>query len=297
MKIKVTLFLISLLGIVSPRAQETIKDTSYWKLSGITGVNFSQTALVNWVAGGENSVATNLYLNGSLNYAKDKWAWNNDLALEYGIVHSEEYGWMKNADKISFTSKLGYQINKRWYYSFLGDFNSQFAKGYKYPNKDNWLSNFMAPAYSNIALGIDYKPNDAFSFFFSPATARFTFVLDDSLSNIGAFGVDPGDKVKIEAGTLLKASMKKTVMENVDVISNFSAFTPYSEDFGNVDINWEMMASFKINKLLTATLNTTLRYYDREHYVKVTDEYPNGIDKGPKIQFKEIFGLGLAYKF
>lgn len=268
------------------------KDTSYWKLSGISGVNFGQAALVNWVAGGENSVSTNFYLNGSLNYAKERWSWDNNLALEYGLIYSDENDWRKNADKISFASKLGYAINKHWYYSFLVDFNSQFAKGYSYPNTDNYISTFMAPAYSNIALGIDYKPTDDFSFFLSPATARLTFVLDDSLSNIGSFGVDPGDKMRFEVGAYFKATAKKTVMENVDVISKLDMFTPYNEDFGNVDINWELLASFKINKLLTATLNTTLRYYDKEHYVD-----SDGVDKGPKVQFKEIFGLGFAYKF
>lgn len=270
----------------------TPKDTSYWKFSGITGINFSQTTLVNWVAGGENAVATTFYLNGSLDYAKEKWAWNNNLALEYGVIYSDEYDWRKNADKISFSSKLGYQINKKFYYSFLIDYNTQFAKGYNYPNTNQYLSTFMAPGYSNIALGIDYKPNDQFSVFLSPTTVRFLFVMNDSLSNAGAYGIDKGDKVKIETGALLKASMKKTVMKNVDVISKLDAFTPYNSDFGNIDVNWELLASFKINEVLTATLSTTLRYYDREHYFN-----SNGEDEGPKLQFKEIFGLGIAYRF
>ncbi len=268
------------------------KDTSYWKLSGITGLNFSQTALVNWVGGGENSVATTFYLNGSLDYAKEKWAWDNDLVVEYGVIYSDEYDWRKNSDKISFTSKLGYQINKKLYYSLLADYNTQFAKGYNYPNTDQYLSTFMAPGYSNIALGLDYKPNDQFSFFLSPITARFLFVQDDSLSNVGAYGIDPGDKMKVEPGALLKASMKKTVMKNVDLISKLDAFTPYNENFGNIDVNWELLASFKINDVLTTTLNTTLRYYDREHYIS-----SDGVDEGPKLQFKEIFGLGIAYRF
>ena len=286
------LFGAFLFNVNAQDATPAPKDTSYWKLSGITGINFSQTALVNWAAGGENSVATNLYLNGSLNYAKDKWAWDNALALEYGVIYSDEYDWRKNSDKISFTSKLGYQINKKFYYSLLTDYNTQFAKGYNYPNVDQYLSKLMAPGYSNIALGVDYKPNDNYSVFFSPVTARFLFVLDDSLSNAGAYGIKKGDKMRLEAGALLKASMKKTVMKNVDVISKLDAFTPYNSDFGNIDVNWEILASFKINQVLTATLNTTLRYYDREHYID-----PEKGDVGPKLQFKEMFGLGIAYRF
>ncbi len=294
MRTKITLFLVALAGLfLNAQAQDIApKDTSYWKLSGITGINFSQTALVNWSAGGDNAVASNFYLNGSLDYAKDKWAWDNDLVLEYGLIYSDEYDWRKSSDKISFTTKLGHQINKKFYYSLLGDFNTQFAKGYNYPNTQNYISNFMAPAYANLALGVDFKPNDSFSLFYSPATVRFLFVLDDSLSNAGAFGIDKGDNIQVEAGTLLKASLKKTIMTNVDLISKLDMFTPYNESFGNVDINWEMLFSFKINKVLTSTLSTTLRYYDKEHYISA-----KGVDEGPKLQFKEIFGLGVAYHF
>ncbi len=268
------------------------KDTTYWKLSGITGLNFSQAALVNWSAGGENSMAINAYLNGLLNYAKAKWAWDNALVLEFGETYAEEYDWRKNADKISFTSKLGYQINKKWYYSLLGDFNSQFARGYKYPNTDQYISTFMAPAYANLALGVDFKPNDRFSLFMSPATAHGLFVCDDSLSNAGAFGITPGDRFRLDAGAMAKAMLKQTVMTNVDLISTLDLFTPYTSAFGNIDVNWEMMFSFKINKALTATLSTTLRYYDKEHFIDA-----DGVDKGPRIQFKELLGLGVAYRF
>ncbi len=298
MKTKLIILLLLVAGC-SLKAQDPAtvfsvapKDTSYWKLSGISGITFSQTTLVNWAAGGENSIPINFNLNGSLDYAKGKWAWDNDLALQYGVTYSDEYDWRKNADKISFTSKLGYQINKKFYYSLLVDYNTQFAKGYNYPNTEQYMSKLMAPGYSNSALGIDYKPNDNFSIFFSPISTRFLFVMDDSLSNAGAYGIDPGDKIQVEAGSLLKVSMKKNVMKNVDIISVFDAFTPYNENFGNIDMNWDLLVNFKINEVFTATLNTTLRYYDREHYVNSA-----GIDEGPKIQFKEMFGLGVAYSF
>ena len=34
-----------------------------WVLKGVTGLNMSQTAMANWSAGGENSIAGNAYLN------------------------------------------------------------------------------------------------------------------------------------------------------------------------------------------------------------------------------------------
>jgi hypothetical protein len=118
--------------------------------------------------------------------------------------------------------------------------------------------------------------------FISPLAERATFVLNDSLSNIGAFGVDPGKKMKWETGAYLTATTNQTIYGNIGIISTLDLFTPYNKNFGNVDVNWDLLISCKINKLLTATLNTTLRYYDAEIQ---------------RIQFKEILGLGLTYNF
>jgi len=257
--------------------------TQGWKLSGISGINFGQTALKNWSAGGGNSVSENFYLNGSLHYTKNKWSWNNLLALQYGLIYSEETRWRKNADNISFTSKVGYQINSKWAYAFLADFNSQFAKGYDYTvSSVNYISTFMAPAYSNLALGLSYKPNDKYMLFLSPFTARMTFVMNDSLSHAGAFGMKVDQRFKMEPGAYLVATTKQTVAQNVEIISKLDMFTPYNSRFGNIDVNWDMLINFKINKFLTANLNTTVRYYENE--IK-------------KVQFKEIFGIGFAYNF
>ena len=254
-----------------------------WKLSGISGINFGQTTLKNWSAGGGNSVSENFYLNGSLNYTKNKWSWNNLLALQYGLIYSEETRWRKNADNISFTSKVGYQINSKWAYAFLVDFNSQFAKGYNYAvSSENYISTFMAPAYSNLAFGLSYKPNDKYMLFLSPITARMTFVMDDTLSHYKAFGMKVDQKFRMEPGAYVVATTKQTVAQNVDIISKLDMFSPYNRRFGNIDVNWDMLINFKINKFLTANLNTTVRYYENE--IK-------------KVQFKEIFGLGFAYSF
>ena len=75
------------------------------------------------------------------------------------------------------------------------------------------------------------------------------------------------------------------LMENVSMITTADFFTPYSSQFGNVDVNWDVLISMKINKFLSATINTTLKY---DNDVKTLDN--EGIKKGPKVQFKEILG-------
>lgn len=284
------LFILTLSSL--PFVSKAKEEPSNWKLSGVTGANLSQAALVNWVAGGDNTVSLNLYLNGSLDYKKDKWSWTNSLILQYGQIYTETDSWQKSSDKIALTSKIGYQIKPKWYYSALLDYSTQFAKGYASSTSTSYISRFMSPGYLNLALGVDYNPSEVWSIFYSPATLHAIYVLDDDLSNKGSYGITAGKHAKYTVGSYLKVGFKKDLIENVNVISTFDAYTPYSSNFGNVDINWELLANFKINKLLTATLNTNLRYFNDEHYVN-----SSGVDEGPKIQFKEIFGLGIAYKF
>jgi len=291
---KFFLLLSGLFILMSAQAQDTQKvvndltnyakedTTRGWKHSGISNLTFGQTSLQNWVAGGDNTVSGDFIFNASMNYLNNKFFWDNNLSVEYGLVYSSATDWMKAADKLNLTSIAGRKISKTWSISALLNFYTQFAKGYNYPDKSVYISNLMAPGYLDIALGFTYKPNSKYTLFLSPVAERATFVLNDSLSNAGAFGVDPGKKTRFETGAYLLAGTNQTISSNLSLISTLDLFTPYTKDFGNIDVNWDLLINYKLNKLLTATLNTTLRYYDKEIH---------------KVQFKEILGLGFTYQF
>ncbi|MDH6356570.1 DUF3078 domain-containing protein [Parabacteroides sp. PF5-9] len=285
---------IMLLMTVAIYAQEDDKGyvDGAWVVKGVTGINLSQTALSNWSAGGENSFAGNAYLNGSLTRKSGNWLWQNTLVLDYGLSKTKTNGVQKTNDNINFATQLGYTVNNSWFYTAMADFKTQFYKGYKYPDKTNYISNLLAPAYSNISLGMEYRPNARYSFYLSPVSAKLTIVADDYLSELGAFGVDPGDRIKAEVGAFLKARAEQDLMENVHLVSTVDFFTPYDKSFGNIDVNWDVLISMKINKYLSATLNTTLKY---DNDIKTADA--DGTIRGAKVQFKEVLGVGLAYNF
>lgn len=287
------LILLSLFFITKVSAQTENKDSiqQKWDLKGISGINLSQTAMSNWAAGGENAIASNIYLNGSLTYTQGNWLWANYLALDYGLSKTKSQGMRKSTDKISFSTQLGYSIDNGWYYTFMGDLNTQFTKGYNYPDKSHYISTFFAPAYSNLSIGMEYRKKN-YSVFFSPLSAKMTFVADDYLSSLGTFGVKPGKHFKMECGAFLKGRTEFQLMENVNVISTANLFTPYSDQFGNIDIDWDVLLNLKINKFLSATINTTLKY---DNDIKTFDE--EGNRHGAKVQFKEILGIGFAYNF
>ena len=290
--ILVLLFIAPAIISISAQADANGYEDGAWVLKGVTGVNLSQSSLSNWSAGGESSIAGNVYLNGSLLRKSGKWLWQTTLALEYGLSQNDTDGVRKTNDNINLATQLGYSVDDKWFYTAMGDIKTQFYKGYKYPDRENYISNLFAPAYSNVSLGMEYRPKANYSFYLSPVAGKFTFVYDDFLSDKGSFGLDPGDNFKAELGAYFKSRIEQALMENINLVSTVDFFTPYESSFGNVDANWDVMISMKVNKYISATINTTLKY---DNDVKTTNDA--GDKRGAKVQFKEVLGVGIAYRF
>ena len=124
----------------------------------------NQSSFTNCAAGGENSFAGNISLNYDFNYKKDKWSWDNKVLAAYGQTFQSETDWRKNDDRFALNSLLGYQLKEKWLYTFFMNFNSQFAKGYKYGegNTRELTSAGFAPAYLSFGPGIAFKESDNF---------------------------------------------------------------------------------------------------------------------------------------
>jgi hypothetical protein len=276
-----------------------------WKKGGVFSLNLAQTSLTNWAAGGENSFAINGLLSVFAYYKMNKSIWVNSLDLGYGTLKQGGSGYQKTDDKFDFLSKYGYEAFKNFYYAALLNFKTQMAPGYKYPDVTNKISDIFSPAYLLLALGLDYKPNDHFSAFIAPATGKITFVNNQKLSDAGAFGVTPGKKSLSEFGGYLRAiytknDFKNELLKNVTFTSKVDLFTDYAHKPQNIVVNWETLIAFKVNKFLSANINTQLVYDDK---IKVpADRNGNGIIEtgesiGSLIQFKEILGVGFSYNF
>lgn len=291
------LFILALtllsLQVFAQENEETEAPIKPWKTSGQTALTFSQVNLSNWAAGGENSYSLNGLINLKAEYTKNKINWTNTLDLGYGIQEQGDQGMRKTDDRIDFMSKLGYKNGGQWFYSALINFKTQMDVGYKYSKESKTaISELMAPAYLNIALGMEYKPNESFFLALSPAAGKITFVLDDTLSARGAFGVDPGDNMRFEFGGMVKSTYQKDILKNVNMLTKLDLFSNYGDKPQNIDVSWELILTMKINEVLSANLQTHLLYDDD---IKSTND--EGEEEGPKIQFKEVFGVGLAYKF
>ena len=285
-----SILVIALLSITLAYSQDEVKDG--WKKGGMGSISFSQVSLTNWAAGGENSVSGNLLFSAFANMTKGEITWDNNFDFAYGILKQGDKSMRKSDDKLELSSKFGKHAFKSWYYSGLFNFRTQLSTGYEYadlPENDVIISNFLAPAYLTVALGMDYKPNDNFSVMISPVAGKVTIVNDTALSV--AYGVEQGKTIRNEFGGFVKMSLKKELMENVNFQTKLDLFSNYLNNPQNIDVNWEVLIAMKINKYLTASLSTTLLYDDDINILDAQGNY------GPRIQFKEVFGIGLSYNF
>ncbi|MGI6718786.1 MAG: DUF3078 domain-containing protein [Bacteroidales bacterium] len=277
---------------------ETVIDSTKpknWKVGLTTSVNFSQMSFTNWAAGGTGNIALNGYINAFANFHKDKHNWDNILQLGYGVLKEKEREVRKTDDKIIFYSKYGYAFTKRFRATAAAGFRSQFTKGYDYKNIDNpvYVSNFMAPGYVTFGVGLDYLPWDWLTINYSPLLSKFTFVTEPELRV--QYGNDDSTQLcKTRLGSQLTVGMNKEILKNVTLTSMSSFFTDYLADEFTVVVNWDFMLLFKINSFLSANLTTNL-IWDKNILTSDTDG--DEIKDTAKVQFKEVFGIGLTFSF
>ena len=276
-----------------------------WKKGGTIQLNMSQVSLTNWSAGGFSSVSGIGLFNAFANRKKGRYAWDNSIALAYGLLAQDGQSTVKTDDRLELNTKYGYELKKAWYLALLGQFKTQFTEGLDAEGQE--ISNFMAPGYVIVGLGIDYMPNDHFSFFVSPATAKFTFVQVQDLADAGAFGVTPatyndegmkisnGENSLAEFGGYVKLMYTHDIAKNINFLTRADFFSNYLKDPQNIVVNWETMFTFKVNDWFAASLNTMLIYDDKTQIMKPWE----GTDQtyvGKGTQFKEAIGLGISLK-
>lgn len=282
-----------------------------WRTKKEVGLDLNQVSFTNWNSGGTNSISAIFTGKAEAKYKQQKWFWNSNFNIRYGLNKQEDVGIRKTDDVIEVISNVGFEKDSKsnWFYSAKFSFNTQLANGYNYPNRDEPISGVLAPGYMFFGVGMEYgRFIERMSFYASPFTLKTTFVLDSDLANKGAFGVDraiydldgnilrEGKKVKQELGILLTNQYEQEVLENIKVKSLLRLYTDYINSFGNIDLEWEVQVDMKVNKYVKATLGSHLRY-DNDIKVEVNrNEMTNEeqIITGPKLQWKQILGVGVV---
>ena len=290
------------------RDAKKLPDTVAWKKGGDISLNFAQTQLANWVAGGEKSLSLSSSSNLYANYKMDRAIWENYAFMAYGIVKSGDRKAIKNSDQINMGSRLGYQAAKNWYYTAALLGRTQFAPGYKYTAKDTTrISSFLAPAYLFLSLGMDYKPSKRLFVSFAPAMGKATFVSSSNPVILASSGIpqdmiDNGKKARYEFGAGIVFNLTGGYFSNrVTYTSQLELFTNYfDKPVVHTDVIWDFQFRIALTKFVAATVRLNMIYSDSQKTFK-TVTLPDGSKQreqhGAQLQVKEYFEIGLFYAF
>lgn len=297
----------------APTIRKTAVNTmgiSNWIKTNKVGFDITQISFVNWNAGGTSSISGLVKGNFTRVYTREKFKWQNELIVRYGLNKQDGIELRKTDDAIQINSTFGYRRDTltNWYYSAKYNFNTQFTDGYSYPNKEVAISRFFAPAYVFMGLGAEnINKKKKYSYYISPFTMKKTFVLDQRLADQGAFGVDgavydendvmikKGKRSRTELGFLFQYQIKKEIFKNIILDNRLTLYSDYINNFGNVDMDWNIQLELVVNKYVKANIGTQILYDDDiKNKVEIDGTQ---ITEGPKMQLKQVLGVGLAYEF
>ncbi len=295
----------------APQEEAPQPKPVYWTKSLMTNLNFAQTKLRDWAAGGNDNYTMTGYLDANANYAKEKMIWNNRLQVDYGFLYSDDKPILQKVkDRIYFESKWGYETPIRHLsYSANFDFKTQIDNNYKYgtpnvatgePTKADWLaarelkSGLLSPAYSTLGIGLLWTPKSWISVNVSPLTGGFVIVQEEALrKTYGMELLEDGVNYKssrFELGAQVKTDINFTVNDNLKYTTQLVLFSNYLHNPQNLRVNWDNKVFWKLAKFFTLTFSTNLIYDDT---VLITNEdHPTGFRT---IQFKEFFEIGFSY--
>jgi hypothetical protein len=295
--------------------QNIILKTHYWDYRTESSVVLSQSALSNWVKGGENSISSALDVTAYADYKRPelKLSSSNFARLKLGFLKSGSEDVRKNLDLLETNSKLNHKAFGKFDFSAILLFKTQIAVGKAYTKDTSYMvSRFFNPATVTLGFGLDYKPDKETSINFSPLSYKGTFVpaggkiTADSLVagkiDQTTYGVALGKRSKHEPGASFQLSKISHPFENLTITNRLQLFTNYVNNPLNIDVDWEMIAVMNLNWFTELRLNTHLIYDDDTKTTVMKGGVPVLLEDGTekktaRTQFKEMFGISLVFRF
>ncbi len=318
-KLIFTLTLAALVSAIAPAyaqdAPAAAEPEKAWKTGAGIGLDAAQLLQINpRVGAGQNRLGFGGAINTFANYKQGRSAWDNQGVWQFGVQRlgsgviaqgtDIKIPFQKAIDKIQLDSKFGYQAKEgsKWFYAANANFITQLTPTYlgtaEYPG--NFLtdisgtnatpqSTLLSPADLSISAGIDYKPNDNWSFYYSPVAGRFIIVADDAIAALGVHGnpvtKDAGGNVvsfenaDIQLGSQLRIAYRnKFIEDRLAFTSTIQLYSNYVREPQNIDLQfWNNEVAMEIFKNFQAALTLNM-YYDHDVLVQITDfDAPNGV--------------------
>jgi len=198
----------------------------------------------------------------------------------------------KTDDRLEINSVLGKKFSNdvigKWSYSSFFNFQTQYAKGYRFGKDSNGNANrveksrFFSPATAQLGVGLYWKKSKDFWVNTAPITGKLILVnrifTEDLTDTQTYFGVTKGANSRFELGASIRSFYKAEVYENITLENRLSLYSDYLDSPRNIDIDCTFKIVMKVNKAVSTNLIFQFVYDDNE--IK-------------RVQIREVLGVGL----
>ena len=264
-----------------------------WKNSGNALFLVNQSSFSNWTSGGQSSISGTLKIDYNFNYSDNGWDWDTKVISNFGLNKISGSDFLKKTDdRIEINSVLGKKFNNdiigRWSYSSFFNFQTQFAKGYRFgrdangnPNRTE-KSRFFSPATVQLGVGMYWKKSKDLWVNVAPMTGKLILVNRRFTENLNEnetyFGVKKGGNSRFELGASIRSYYKSEIFENVTMENRLSLYSDYLDRPQNIDFDCTFNFIMKVNQYVSTNLIFQFVYDDNEIR---------------RVQIREVLGVGL----
>ena len=264
-----------------------------WKNSGNALFLVNQSSFSNWTSGGQSSISGTLKIDYNFNYSDNGWDWDTKVISNFGLNKISGSDFLKKTDdRIEINSVLVKKFNNdiigRWSYSSFFNFQTQFAKGYRFGNDANGNPNrteksrFFSPATIQLGVGMYWKKSKDLWVNVAPMTGKLILVNRRFTENLNEnqtyFGVKKGGNSRFELGASVRSYYKSEIFENVTMENRLSLYSDYLDRPQNIDFDCTFNFIMKVNQYVSTNLIFQFVYDDNE--IK-------------RVQVREVLGVGL----
>lgn len=276
-------------NIVGPEIKK-----KHWIRAFRASLQFSQAYISpNWYQGGNNNlngildIVYNVKLNEKFH---PNYLFETNISYKLGLNSAPDdpvRDYTISEDIFLATATFGIKAIKKWYYSLNANFKTQLLNSYNKGTNDLRAA-LLAPGELNVGLGMTYgttnkKGSCKFDATINPLSYNLMMCYNDRL-NVTAFNIEEGHKTSNKIGSSAELKLAWKISPNISLNSRLFTFTDYSRAYADL----ENTVIFEINKYLTTQIYAHLRYDTKTPYVD---------PEWHKLQVKEIFSIGLTYKF
>ncbi len=237
---------------------QSLEKSENRRIAGI--VSLGQFAANAW--DGSKKLNYSINLRGSLRYAWEYDRWRNVLNVNtaLGVRHELGRDMNKNLDQFDFLNQIQYRLQGSTSAFAIYAMQSQFFRTYFVrSNGDRVLiSNFMSPAYTNFAVGLQFEGN-SFNVEVGLYELKTTYVLDQHLyvdEFDEVYGVPYGANKFLEHGMSLRVNVYYYGGEKLIINGNMTMFS----NTETIDFYLRNDLTYRISKKLRLSMLSQIQY-------------------------------------